>query len=96
PTDRPKDDYGQIFSGVVFGDKKIKDTYYQQFDTLEVKQRGALGHVLGKTNLQPGEKLCYYFGAAWSKYDIATFEEWNNYLKNFANNISNPLTITIE
>ncbi len=96
PTDRPKDDFGKIFTGVVFHSPTIQNSYYQQFDTIEVKQRGALGHVLGTTKLPPNEKLCYYFGASWSKYGVSTFEEWNNYLKNYAQNINNKLIIEIK
>ena len=35
------------------------------------------GHGVGLITYQPNEKYTYYFGSAWSKNDVRTFNEWN-------------------
>jgi len=46
--------------------------------------RDNYGHAIGvKKSLQPGEKFCYWFGAAWSLYDVMNQNEWQERIKSF-------------
>ena len=73
PTDNIEVNNSQVFVGVLFPNG-IDNTYYQLFDK---KHDGATGHALGlKRGLKNAEKYSYYFGAAWSKYDVRSYTEW--------------------
>ena len=70
PTDNIEVNNSQVFVGVLFPEG-IDHTYYQLFDK---KHDGATGHTLGlKCGLKNGEKYSYYFGVAWSKYDVKSY-----------------------
>lgn len=80
PTDNIEVNNSQIFVGVLFPEG-IDNTYYQLFDK---KHDGATGHALGlKHGLKNGEKYSYYFGAAWSKYDVKSYAEWQIRIKEY-------------
>lgn len=72
PTDNPNGQNFQIYVGVLFpnGVKATKGLMYAQ------PANGASGHGVGVITYQPGEKYTYYFGSAWSKNDVRTFNEW--------------------
>ena len=63
---------------------------------LEKPVSGAKGHLLGISEYLPGSTYLYYWGAGWSKYGFPTDEEWNNYLKDYAFKLRNPLTLQLE
>ena len=80
PTDNIEVNNSQVFVGVLFPNG-IDNTYYQLFDK---KHDGATGHALGlKRGLKNAEKYSYYFGAAWSKYDVRSYTEWQIRIKEF-------------
>lgn len=91
-------DFGKIYVGAVFtGDI---DTEYRAFSEEEKPLHGngsALGHILGKA--QYDKQFSYYWGAGWSRNEqtnIHSLEDWTNYLKEFSDNLNNPLQVTIE
>ncbi len=93
PTDNPELNNSQVFVAVLFP-QGIDNTYYQLFDT---KHDGATGHALGiKRNLANNEKYTYCFGAAWSKYDVRNYAEWQLRTKSYLEATRNPLQVTIE
>ena len=85
PTDNAKAWGSQIFVGTLFPNG-IDET--AKFDNLN--------HALGLKNNYRGEPFTYYFGSAWSKYDVPTFAHWTLESKLFIDNIQHPLIITIE
>ncbi len=94
PTDRPTEDYGKVFTGVVFDSQTPENCYYLPLENDEERKfRGSFGHVLSVFKLKPNEKLCYYWGAAWSKYDIPTVEDWYKYLETYSENLKHPLKV---
>ena len=95
PTDRPADGYGTIYVGAVFKNA-LTDAKLDLFDEAEAKERGADGHVLGYTTIKPGEKLDYYWGGGWSKYGFDSFEQWQSYLKDFAEDVKKPLEVSVD
>lgn len=68
PTQR--NDSGKIFTGII-----IPSGAEVMFEDQ--------GHILAKKIIRPGETFCYYWGNAWSKGNISTFDEWINYLNGF-------------
>ena len=93
PTDNIEVNNSQVYVGVLFPNG-VDNTYYQLFDK---KHDGATGHALGlKRGLKDGEKYSYYFGAAWSKYDVRSYTEWQIRIKEYLEALQKPLDVTIK
>lgn len=93
PTDNIEVNNSQVFVGVLFPEG-IDNTYYQLFDK---KHDGATGHALGlKCGLKNGEKYSYYFGAAWSKYDVKSYAEWQIRIKEYLDALKTPLVVEVK
>lgn len=93
PTDNVEVNNSQVFVGVLFPEG-IDHTYYQLFDK---KHDGATGHALGlKRGLKNQEKYSYYFGAAWSKYDVRSYAEWQIRIKDYLDALKTPLQVEIK
>lgn len=91
PTTEPGSDNGIVYVGAVF--PETVQTRVQLFD----KPVGdALGHVLGICGYESGNEFVYYWGSGWSKYGFPKADDWNNYLKDYAQKVRNPLTVTIQ
>lgn len=92
PTDNIEVNNSQVFVGVLFPNG-IDNTYYQLFDK---KHDGATGHALGlKRGLKNAEKYSYYFGAAWSKYDVRSYTEWQIRIKEFLEALKTSLQVKL-
>ena len=92
PTDNIEVNNSQVYVGVLFPNG-IDNTYYQLFDK---KHDGATGHALGlKRGLKDGEHYSYYFGAAWSKYDVRSYTEWQIRIKEFLEALKTPLQVKL-
>lgn len=93
PTDNVEVNNSQVYVGVLFPGG-IDHTYYQLFDK---KHDGATGHALGlKRGLKNREKYSYYFGAAWSKYDVRSYAEWQIRIKDYLDALKNPLQVEVK
>ena len=93
PTDNMEVNQSQVYVGVLFP-YGIDNTYYQLFDQ---KHDGATGHALGiKKGLKDGEKYSYYFGAAWSKYDVRSYAEWQLRIKSYLDDLKTPLAVELK
>ena len=93
PTDNVEVNNSQVYVGVLFPEG-IDNTYYQLFDK---KHDGATGHALGlKRGLKNREKYSYYFGAAWSKYDVRSYAEWQIRIKDYLDALKNPLQVEVK
>ena len=93
PTDNVEVNNSQVFVGVLFPEG-IDHTYYQLFDK---KHDGSTGHALGlKRGLKNQEKYSYYFGAAWSKYDVRNYAEWQIRIKDYLDALKNPLQVEVK
>ena len=93
PTDNVEVNNSQVFVGVLFPEG-TDHTYYQLFDK---KHDGATGHALGlKRGLKNQEKYSYYFGAAWSKYDVRSYAEWQIRIKDYLDALKNPLQVEVK
>jgi hypothetical protein len=93
PTDNQEVNNSQVYVGVLFPNG-VDNTYYQVFDK---KHDGATGHALGlKLGLKDGERYSYYFGAAWSKYDVKSYNEWQLRIKEYLEALQKPLEVTLK
>ncbi|MDR0231421.1 MAG: DUF4861 domain-containing protein [Dysgonamonadaceae bacterium] len=59
----------------------------------DIKQQDE--HLLAIANYKKGEELTYYFGAGWSEWGFDSDQAWFDYIKNFAENLKQSLTVTI-
>ena len=89
--DTPQGQNGQLFIACYYP-KKMKAIKYQP---LPEEKAGGIGHVLGVTTLSQEKTFTYYAGSAWSKYDVPTMTVWEQLIRHYANNIKNPLKVTI-
>jgi len=72
PTDNPRVNNCQLFVATLYPEG-ISQTRKLLFDQ---PSGGNEGHALGVKSNYKGESFTYYFGSAWSKYDIRTMQEW--------------------
>ena len=86
PTDNPKVHQSQIYVGTMFPKGVDK--------TLMLK--GELNHGIGMIFGYRGEPYTYYFGSAWSGYDVRTMSQWQLTAEEYLQNLTNPLMIRIE
>ncbi|MGI6231318.1 MAG: DUF4861 domain-containing protein [Prevotella sp.] len=91
PTDKPGEGY-QLYVAAIFPEGA--DTRKILFDQPE---GDAIGHALGiKKNLKNQERYTYYFGSAWSMYDVRTQHEWQCRIDDFMQCLARPVTVTLE
>ena len=93
PTDNPAGQNFQIYVGVVFP--------YDEVETLFVPNAGNVGGIHGhalvvRRGVQPGQRVTYYWGSAWSKYDCRNMSEWSARASTLQNSLKQPLKVTIE
>lgn len=92
PTEQPNEYGFQIYVGALFPEgAKCKKLFYD-------KPEGAIaGHAVGVVkNLKNNQRYTYYFGSAWSCYDVRNQDEWQLRINGFMNALESPLKITIE
>ena len=87
--DTPQGQNGQLYIGLLFPGKMSKLRYLP----LREERSGAVGHVIGQTTYQSGQPFTYYFGTAWSKYDVPTQQLWEAQMQTYARNIQYPLVV---
>ncbi len=89
PTDNMKGNNSEVYVGCVAKEKA-------SFIPFKNRHDGATGHIVLRHNkLRNGEKFTYYFGAAWSKYDVRSFAEWQLRMSEFTQRTESPLRIEI-
>ena len=91
PTDNPRVNNCQLFVGTLYpqGDVQTKML------PLDQPRNGNEGHALGIVNSYKGERFTYYFGSAWSKYDIRTMAEWQQRIDWTLRSLRQPLKVNI-
>lgn len=58
-----------------------------------VDNSSKVSHILGLTTQQPKKAVVYYTGFGWSKFGFETVEQFDTYIKNFAEGLKTPLVI---
>ena len=63
---------------------------------LDAPANGSEGHALGILDNYRGEPYTYYFGSAWSRYDVRTQNEWQQRIDWTMASIEQPLAVVIQ
>jgi hypothetical protein len=85
PTDNPKVHQSLIFVGTLFPDTADE----------AIELSGKPNHAVGIIRQYKGQPYTYYFGSAWSLYDVPTMAHWQLLADEYLENIKTPLTIKI-
>lgn len=85
PTDNPRIHQSQIYVGTLFPNGVDKTTIL----------KGNKNHGIGIVSKYNGKPYTYYFGSAWSCYDVKTMDEWQLLAGQYLHNIKNPLKTEI-
>ena len=80
PTDQPRVHQAPLYVAALF-----------PYGTVETRRHD--GHALGIIKNYHGERYTYYFGSAWSKYDVRTPEEWQARIQWYLRGLQQPLRI---
>lgn len=86
PTDNPDVHQSQIFVGVLFPNG-VDET---------IVLKGAQNHGIGILRSYRGEPYTYYFGSAWSFYDVQTMAHWQLLADEYLTKIEQQPTVQIE
>ena len=85
PTDRPDLHQSQIYVATLFPNGVSKTKVL----------KGELNHAIGIVNHYTGAPYTYFFGSAWSLYDVGSEAQWQNVIDEFLANQRQPLTYNI-
>ena len=64
--------------------------------TRVLKSDERVSHAIGIVDNYDGHPYTYYFGAAWSLYDVRSIEEWQLRATQFMQALEQPLSITLQ
>ena len=92
PTDNPEKQNFQIYVGVLFPEGI---DYTRYLYTEQDRQNGNAGHIIGVKSYTPGTRFTYYFGSAWSKNDVRTFDEWKLRSEQTIDAIHSPMKVML-
>ena len=92
PTDNPEKQNFQIYVGVLFPEGKVQ-TQQLKYDKPE---NGITGHAVGIADYEPKSRYTYFFGSAWSKNDVRTFNEWKLRAEETLHALRSPLKAIID
>jgi len=92
PTDNIGYNNCYVYVGALFpnGNVTTKKLLFDQ------PRGGNEGHALGIVDGYKGEPYTYYFGSAWSRYDVRTQAEWQQRIDWTLRSLQEPLTVTME
>jgi len=89
PTDHPQQHNSQIFVGVLFPEG-ISETAV--LTAADKKSK----HALGIRRDYDGRPYTYYFGAAWSRYDVRSMDEWQLRARQQLADCREPLSVHVQ
>ena len=85
PTENPQANQSQIYVGTLFPEGIDETVSWGE------SPRHGLGIIRQYT-----KPYTYYFGSAWSGFDVRTFAQWQQTAEEYLYNLSNPLTIQLQ
>ena len=92
PTDNPRVNSCQLFVATLYPVAPNGSPVETTTKLFPHSHDGSEGHHLGIYNNYKGEPFTYYFGSAWSKYDIRTMAEWKERIAWTLRSLRQPLT----
>ncbi len=91
PTDNAEGNCSQLYVATLYPNGKVSTIQKPLMQPVS----GATAHALGiKSDLGNAEKFTYYFGAAWSKYDVRSFPEWQLRIQEYLEALRAPLQVS--
>ncbi len=90
PTENPTVHNCQLFVATLYP-QGVSQTRLLPFDR---PQNGSEGHALGIVENYTGQPFTYYFGSAWSKFDVRTQQEWQQRIDWTLRQLRQPLLIS--
>ncbi|MBD5358496.1 MAG: DUF4861 domain-containing protein [Bacteroides sp.] len=88
-TDNPDNGNGVIYIGIVNAQAPESSTYEKYDEPLG----DAVGQILNKTEIAPGEIYTYYWGSGWSKGGVRGVDDWTAKLARFHEELKYPLVV---
>ena len=88
PTEAPDRHNSQVFVATLFHNGVDQ--------TRVLKSDERVSHAIGIVDNYDGHPYTYYFGAAWSLYDVRSIEEWQLRATQFMQALEQPLSITLQ
>ncbi len=88
PTDNAARHNSQIYVALLFPQHDITPRFLVHPDIKDIA-----GHAVGISPYHPGKRKTYYFGSAWSKYDIRTLNAWKLHVRESLYAYRHPLHI---
>jgi len=89
PTDNVEVNNCQLFVATLYP-QGVNQTLMKK---LAKQSGGNEGHALGIKNNYKGEPYTYYFGSAWSKYDVRSQAEWQQRINWTLSSLQQPLSV---
>ena len=86
PTDNVPVNNCQLFLGLLFPDSLMET---------KIMEQSGVQHAVGIIDNYVGDPYTYYFGSAWSKFDVRTLAEWQQRTDWTLRNIRQPLQVCI-
>ncbi len=83
PTIDPERHQSQIYVALLFPDTKVSIVQQE-------------GHAIGILNDYHGQRFHYFFGAAWSEFDVHSQQEWHCRIEGFMQKQRQPLQVEIQ
>lgn len=90
-TDNSDCGNGVMFVGVV-----VPQGSAMSYQPLAERAGDAVGHILAKASIAPGEDFLYYWGSGWSKGGMPDQLEWQATLERFRDTAASPLSVILE
>lgn len=87
PTEKPAQYQSQIFVGLLFPEGAVTPTKMTNAD--------GKAHAVGVVNGYEGQPITYYFGAAWSMYDVPSIDIWKLYAAQHLQQLKEPLGVKV-
>ncbi len=91
PTDNPRVNNCQLFVATLYPTTAVETRKI----LFPQPSNGNEGHALGIVDNYRGERFTYYFGSAWSKYDVRTMPEWQQRIDWTLRSIRQPLKASL-
>lgn len=92
-TNNAHNNNGEIYVGAIIPET-LKEIRVRWANEQERKAyAGALGHILAVSSYKPGTSFTYYWGSGWSKGNITSATQWNEYLKSYKQKLDHPIVV---
>jgi len=93
PTDNPKLNNCELYVACLFPHNKVTTSIQKKNKEKGINASHALGIYKG---LKGNQKITYYFGSAWSQYDVRSQKEWHERINSYCMALKTPISVEIK